>query len=227
VPVTQYSCQRPSTLFADCGNAAAASVHDQYGAGLLPANRMAFPLRCNFFSGGLKMLPDDQKLAVDEAERIVEHEALKHDAREQVRAQVAQQSKRLDDRDRREAAAVGEQLKHKAVAEVAGTEAEIERARVVARVSQIVDYLFYLIYGFIGLEIILDLLGARESNAFNRFIERVSSPLLAPFRGLLADLTKDHYQLRLSYIFALVVYILLQVAINGFLRLFAHRKTAV
>lgn len=173
------------------------------------------------------MLLEDQKLAVDEAQRIGEHEALKHDARERVRAEVAQQSERLDDRDRREAAAVGEQLKHKAVAEIAGTEAEIERARGVARVSQIVDYLFYLIYGFIGLEIILDLLGARESNAFNRFIERVSSPLLAPFRGLLADLTKDHYQLRLSYIFALVAYILLHVAINGFLRLFAHRKTAV
>ncbi|HJZ68119.1 MAG TPA: YggT family protein [Blastocatellia bacterium] len=187
---------------------------------------MALSLRCNFFSTGLKMLLDDQKLAVDEAERIAGHEALKHDARETVRAEVAHGDK-LDDRDRREAAAAGEQLKHKAIQEVADTEAEIERARGVARISQIVDYLFYLIYGFIGLEIILDLLGARESNAFNRFIERVSSPLLAPFRGLLADLTKDHYQLRLSYIFALVVYILVHVAINGFLRLFAHRKTAV
>jgi uncharacterized protein YggT (Ycf19 family) len=165
-------------------------------------------------------------LAVDEAERLAEHEALKRDAREEVHAEV-RESGRLPERDRRQAAAVGEHLKHKAIAEVADTEAELERARGVARVSQIVDYLFYLIYGVIVLEIILDLLGARESNAFNRFIERVSSPLLAPFRGLLADLTKDHYQLRLSYIFALVVYVLLHLAINGFLRLFAHRKTAV
>lgn len=171
------------------------------------------------------MLLEDQKLAADEARRIAEHEAIKQDAREEVRVEVARQASRPHDRE--QAAAVGGQLKHKAVAEIADTEAEIERARGVARVSQIVDYLFYLIYGFIGLEIILDLLGARESNGFNRFIERVSSPLLAPFRGLLADLTKDHYQLRLSYIFALVVYILFHLAINGFLRLFAHRKTAV
>jgi uncharacterized protein YggT (Ycf19 family) len=172
------------------------------------------------------MLPEDRNLAVDEAERIAEHESLKRDAREEVHAEV-RQSGSLPERDRRQAAAVGEHLKHKAITEVADTEAELERARGVARVSQIVDYLFYLIYGVIALEIILDLLGARESNGFNRFIERVSSPLLAPFRGLLADLAKDHYQLRLSYIFALVVYVLLHLAINGFLRLFAHRKTAV
>lgn len=76
------------------------------------------------------------------------------------------------------------------------TETEVERARV----SQVVDYIFYLIYGLITLEIVLDLLGARESNSFNRCIEALNRPLLSPFRGLLVDPSNGRFQLRLSYL---------------------------
>lgn len=173
------------------------------------------------------MLIEDEKLAVDEAERLAEHEAVKRDARLGVHAEIARSADQLDEADKTQAAGVGGTLKKKAIAEVVNTEAELERARGVARVSQIIDYIFYLIYGVIGLEVVLDLLGARESNAFNRFVERLSSPLLAPFRGLMADPASGRFQLKLSYIFALLVYILLHLAINGLLRLLAHRKVAV
>lgn len=170
---------------------------------------------------------EDEKLAVDESERLAEHEAIKRDARAGVHAEIARNADRLDDVDKNQAANVGESLKKKAITEVVDTEAELERTRGVARISQIIDYIFYLIYGLIGLEIVLDLLGARESNAFNRFVERLSSPLLAPFRGLMADPSSGRFQLKVSYIFALVVYVLLHLAINGLLRLLAHRKVSV
>jgi len=173
------------------------------------------------------MLLDDNKLAVDETQRIAQHEAVKDEARRGVHAEIAREADRLDDRDRQSAAAIGEGFKRKAMAEVVQTDAEVERGRVVARVSQVIDYIFYVIYGLISLEIILDLLGARESNAFNRFIERLNQPLLSPFRGLLADPASGRFQLRLSYVVALIVYILLHLAINGLLRLVAHRKVAV
>ena len=173
------------------------------------------------------MLLDDDKLAVDETQRIAQHEAVKGEARKGVHAEIAREADRLDDRDRQNAAAIGEGFKRKAMAEVVETDAEVERARTVARISQIIDYIFYVIYGLISLEIILDLLGAREANAFNRFIERVNQPLLGPFRGLLTDPTSGRFQLRLSYVVALIVYILLHLAINGLLRLVAHRKVAV
>lgn len=170
---------------------------------------------------------EDEKLAIDESQRIVEHEAVKRDARQGVHAEIAGQAERLDEHDKARAAAVGEHLKQKAITEVVDTETEIERARGVARISQVIDYIFYVIYGLIGLEVILDLLGARQGNAFNRFIETVSSPFLAPFRGLMSDPASGRFQLKLSYIFALIFYILLHLAINGLLRLLAHRKTAV
>ena len=173
------------------------------------------------------MLMEDEKLAVDESERLAEHEAIKRDARRGVHEEIARHADHLDERDRTQAAEVGENLKSKAMTEVVETENELERARVIARVSQIVDYIFYLIYGLIGLEIILDLLGARESNSFNRLIDRLSSPFLAPFRGLMSDPASGHFQLRLSFIFALIVYVLLHLAINGLLRLLAHRKVSV
>ena len=83
------------------------------------------------------------------------------------------------------------------------------------------------LYGIIALEIILELIGARESNGFKNFVDTIASPFLAPFRGLVADPSSGAMQLRLSYIVALAVYLLVHLAINGLLRLFAHRKTAV
>jgi uncharacterized protein YggT (Ycf19 family) len=170
---------------------------------------------------------EDEKLAVDESQRIAEHEAVKQDARKGVHAEIASQADKLDVHDKARAAAVGEHLKHKAITEVVNTEAELERARGVARVSQVVDYVFYLIYGLISLEILLDLLGAREGNAFKNLVDRLNAPLLAPFRGLMPDPSAGRFQLRLSFIFALIVYVLLHLAISGLLRLLAHRKTAV
>jgi uncharacterized protein YggT (Ycf19 family) len=170
---------------------------------------------------------EDEKLTIDESRKIAQHEAVKGAVREEVHSEIARDANRLDPAERAQASQVAEDLKHKAVNEVVETETEIERARGVARVSQVVDYIFYLIYGIIGLEIILELIGARESNAFKNFIDTLASPLLAPFRGLVDDPSSGGMQLRLSYIVALIVYLLLHLAINGLLRLLAHRRTVV
>jgi uncharacterized protein YggT (Ycf19 family) len=97
----------------------------------------------------------------------------------------------------------------------------------VSHISQVVDYLFYLIYGLISLQISLDLLGARRGNGFRDFIESVCAPLLAPFKGLMPSVGSGGFQFRLSYVFALVAYLLLHMAINGLLRIMASRKTAI
>jgi uncharacterized protein YggT (Ycf19 family) len=166
----------------------------------------------------------DEKLAVDESERIARHQAVKDEVRNEMQSEISHQP---DKANRERANAVGEQLREKAVDELAVTESEIDRARVAARISQVVDYIFYVIYGLIGLEILLELLGARESNAFKSFIDAVSAPLLAPFNTLIPDATSGRFQLKLSYIVALVVYMLLHLAANGVLRMLAHRKTAI
>jgi len=170
---------------------------------------------------------EDDKLAQDEARRIEQHEAVKSEAASGAQAEIARHADRLDKSDQARAAAVGERLREKAIGEVAETETEVERAPGVARVSQGVEYIFYSIYRLISLEVMLELLGARDSNSFKRFIDTLTSPLLAPFWNLMPEPSSGRFQLRLSYIIALVVYLLLHLAINGLLRMLAHKKTMV
>jgi uncharacterized protein YggT (Ycf19 family) len=169
----------------------------------------------------------DDKLAADEERRIAQQEELKGVVDREIKSEVVRSAVEATPTERKEADALAANFRRKAVADIAQTGAEIERARGVARVSQIIDYIFYLIYGIITLEIVLDLAGAREGNGFRRFIDGLANPLLSPFRGLLEDPSRGQIRLKLSFIFALVVYVLLHMAINGLLRLFAHRKTAV
>lgn len=170
---------------------------------------------------------EDEKLAIDESERVARHEAIKDGVRSEVGSEIKRHAEQLDNHEQARVAAVGEDFKKKALDEVVSTEAEIERARGIARVSQIIDYFFFLIYGIIGLEIILELFGARDGNAFRQFIATISSPLLRPFRGLFFDPGVGVFQLRLSYIVALIVYLLIHLSINGLLRMLAQRKTTI
>jgi len=170
---------------------------------------------------------EDEKLAIDESERTARHQAVKEEVRQEVQGEIAGQARQDDERSRAETAALGGHVRAKAINEFVGVEAEIDRGRVAARVSQIIDYVFYLIYALISLEILLELLGARETNAFKNFIDSLTALLLLPFNTLMPDLARGRFQLRVSYLVALFVYVLLHMAINGLLRLFAHRKTAV
>jgi uncharacterized protein YggT (Ycf19 family) len=168
----------------------------------------------------------DKKLAADEARRVSQYETVKEDVRGKVQRDIQQRTE-TNGSEERAAGALAESLKRKAVREVATTDSEIERAKNVARASQVIDYLFYLIYGVIGIEIALELLGAREGAPFKRFVDALAAPFLTPFRGLMPEPGVGAYRLALSAVIALVVYVLLHVAVNGFLRIFVHRKTAV
>ena len=170
---------------------------------------------------------EDEKLAVDESRRIAHHEAMKGAVRSEVNGRIAERAERLDPADRARTDAVADEFRHKAVDEVVETESEIERARGVARISQVVDYLFYLIYSLIALMILLDLMGANRGAGFYRFVNALTRPLLAPFRGLVDDPAAAQMRFRLSYIVAIIAYIILHLAINGLLRLIAHRRTSV
>lgn len=172
------------------------------------------------------MMNEDEKLAADEAERAAQHQAVKGEARQEMQAEIARHTHQ-DDEHSEQAAVIGARMKEKAVEELVSTEAEIERGRVAARVSQVIDYIFYIIYSLIVLEFLLDLIGARESNAFKNFIDALTFPLLAPFKTLVPDIARGRFELKISYLFALIVYILLHLAINGLLRMMAQRKTAI
>jgi uncharacterized protein YggT (Ycf19 family) len=172
-------------------------------------------------------MAEDYKLAIDESQRIRQHEAAQAQARNEVQNELAGRAGQFDERERAELGELGAQMKRQAVSEVAETSTEVQRARVLARISQVIDYLFYLVYGIIGLEIVFDLLGARKTNTIREVIDALAAPLLAPFQHLVPDPALGRFQFRSSYLIALVLYALLHLAINGLLRLMAQRKTTI
>ncbi len=172
---------------------------------------------------------DDNKLAADEARRSVQHESVKAQVEGDVNAEIADRaSQGPPPGEGRKIEQVASQFRSKAVDEVVDTDREVERSRGVARISQVVDYIFYLIYALLGMRFLLALLAARSTAGFVQFIVAVTNPFYAPFRGIVASPSTDQgHTLLLPIVIAIIAYILLHLAINGLLRMLAHRKTAI
>jgi uncharacterized protein YggT (Ycf19 family) len=170
----------------------------------------------------------DRTLADDEARRVAQHEAtaatVERDVSEEIAARAehgsAVEGVRLD--------RVASDMRGDAIAEVAGTGRELDRARTFARVSQVVDYLFGLLYGLLGIRLVLALVGARAENGFVQLISAVTDPFYALFRGIVASPSaQGGFTLVVPIIIAIVVYAPLHAAIKGLLRMLVHRRTAV
>src|SRR5213075_278363 len=171
---------------------------------------------------------NDDKLAVEEARRAGQHEAVKTQVEGEVQAEIADHAAQTPAREDARVQQLAGDFRSKAVDEVVETEREVTRARGVARISQIVDYIFFVLYALLGLRFLLALLAARSSAGFVRFIVAVTDPFYRPFRGIVASPGTDSgHTLVVPLIIAIVVYLLLHLAINGVLRIIAHRKTAV
>jgi uncharacterized protein YggT (Ycf19 family) len=173
------------------------------------------------------MSDETNSVLLDEERRQASHQEVKASIDGDVNARIKRGSAQVEPKESAELAGVAQELKQKSVHEAVGIERELARSRTAARISQVVDYLFYIIYGLIGLQFVLRLMGARPGSGFVQFVAGVSWPLLAPFERIVGTPSAGAFQFQLSYLLALVVYILLHLAINAGLRLIAHRKVTV
>jgi uncharacterized protein YggT (Ycf19 family) len=170
----------------------------------------------------------DNKLAYEEDRRAAQHEDVKAQIEADVNAEIAAKAERPLPGEAARVSNLAHDFRAKAVDEVVESERETERARGLARVSQVVDYVFYVIYALFAVRLLLELMAARESAGFVKFINNVTNPLFAPFRGIVpSPSTPEGFTLALPIVLALVVYILLHLGIIGLLRLIAHRKTEI
>ena len=170
----------------------------------------------------------DNKLALEEAQRAANYEAVKSSVESTVDAEVAARANRTTnvyERDRIDNLAGN--MRQKAIDEVVATDREIERGRTLARVSQVVDYVFFVIYGLLAIRLLLELFAARESAGFVKFIKSATGFFYAPFAGIVPSPSVDGFTLALPIVIALVAYMFLHLIINQLLRLFAHRKTEI
>jgi len=171
---------------------------------------------------------DDNRLAAEEARRAAQHGAVKSEVEGEVQAEISAHADRAAETEAQKTKQVAKEFRGKAVEQIRETEHEVARARVMARISQVVDYLFYVLYALLGMRLLLALLAARSTAGFVQFIVRVTNPFYGPFRDIVASpTTEGGHTLLLPLVIAIIVYALLHAAINGLLRIFAHRKTAV
>jgi uncharacterized protein YggT (Ycf19 family) len=170
----------------------------------------------------------DEKLAREEAQRAANYEALKSNVKSEVGAEIVREadSRQATQAERVEQAA--DQMRQTAFNEVVETHREVERGRAAARISQVVDYIFILIYGLLGIRLLLALFAAREGAGFTEFVKSATDPLYSPFRGIVpSPSTPEGFTLALPIVIAIAAYALLHLAINGFLRMLAHRKVEI
>jgi uncharacterized protein YggT (Ycf19 family) len=171
---------------------------------------------------------DDEKLAAEEARRLGQHGAVKSSVEREVGAEVAAEASIPTVTELRREEKIAADLRRKALDDVVGTEQAVEQARGAARISQFVDYAFYVIYALLAVRIGLALMAGNPEAGFYRFIRAVTAPLYAPFRGIVESPTDPSgHTLALPLVVAIVVYALCHLAINGVLRMMAQRKTEI
>jgi len=90
-------------------------------------------------------------------------------------------------------------------------------------VRYVVDYLFYVLYGLLGIRMVLVLLAASPGAPFVQLINNVTQPFYAPFEGIVARPPLNGGSLDLPIIIALLAYAVLHTAIRGLLRLLEGR----
>ncbi len=170
----------------------------------------------------------DKKLTLDEERRVAQYEALRSRAEDRIHDEVDVRTAQVAPDDRQEADRLAGEFRQRALEDVAATDQEVQRARIAARVSQIIDYLFFAIYALLAIRFVLALMAARRGAGFVQLITTITEPLYAPFRGIVASPSTDGgFTLALPILIAIIVYALLHAGINGLLRIMAHRKTEI
>ena len=170
----------------------------------------------------------DLKVGADDARQAAQHNAVKSEVESQVNAEISDRASVATPDDRSDVAHVAGQLRAKAVQETVRGERSLGRARTAARGSQFLDYAFYLVYSLLAIRFALALIAAQSSNGFVRFINTLSAPFYAPFRGIVPSQSADGgYTLVVPILVALVAYVILHAVINAALRMVGQRKTEV
>lgn len=171
---------------------------------------------------------EDRKVAVDEARRTAQHTEMKSKVEGDVNADIAERAEQSTASESARIDSVAGQFRGKAIDEVASTDREVTRSRGLARGSQVVDYVFFVLYGLLAIRLVLAAIGARQSNGFVQLIHTVTAPFYAMFRGIVSSPSSEGGQtLVVPIIIAIIAYALLHASIKGLMRLLANRRTEI
>lgn len=167
-------------------------------------------------------------VALDEARRVQQHEALKAEVERDVEAEVARGAAQPLPQQDAKARAVGRDLRARAVHEVIDADREVRNARAGGRVAQVLDYMFGVVYALLAMRFVLALIAANSRAGFVRFVAGVTDPLYAPFRNVVKSLRiEGGHVIAFSIVVAIVAYAMLHFALRGLIKLFVERRTTL
>ena len=168
------------------------------------------------------------RVAAAEARHAAMNGSTRSRVEREVNAEIADRAEQMTRAEAERIERHAEELRGKAIRELVGTERAVRRARRLARLSQYIDYVFALLYSLLGIRLALAVIAANGNAGFVRLVREITDPFYSLFRGIVASpVAADGGTLAWPIVIAMVAYMLLHVAIKGFLHLVAHRRTAV
>jgi F0F1-type ATP synthase membrane subunit a len=170
---------------------------------------------------------ENNTVSADEARRAAQHTSMKSRVEQDVNADIAERAEHTTHAEAQAMDTVAGRFRGKAIDDVVGTDRAARRTRGLARASQVIDFVFYVVYALLAVRFVLALIAARSSNGFVQLIQTLTDPFYSLFRGIVASPTADGFTLVLPIVVAIIVYVLLHTGITRLLRLIAHRKTEI
>ena len=141
----------------------------------------------------------DDKLALEEAQRAANYEAIKSNVKSDVGGDILLKRRALHPRKRQRIENVADGMRRTRSMRSSRRREKSAGRDSSRRISQIVDYVFFLIYGLLTVRLLLELFAARESAGFFQFIKTLPIPFYSPFRGLVpspstAEGSRSHFR---------------------------------
>jgi uncharacterized protein YggT (Ycf19 family) len=97
-----------------------------------------------------------------------------------------------------------------------------DRAAFLARVAQVFDYLFGILYALLFVRLALDFFNAHQAG-FVQIIRSLTQPFYGPFEGMFAPTSVDGlHPVVWPLVVAVLAYMLLHAGIRGLLRVLAR-----
>ncbi len=172
---------------------------------------------------------DDDALASDAARRGQQHGDVKAAIEGDVNAEIAAQaSQPPSPQAAQKIDQVAGTFREHAVDEVVDSERAVRTSRGVARVSQFIDYAFFVLYALLAIRFALSLMAANSKSGFVQFIVSVTNPFYAPFKNIVtSSRSEEGHTLLWPIVVAFGAYLVLHLIINRTLRLIANRRTEI
>lgn len=101
------------------------------------------------------------------------------------------------------------------------------RRHVVDRAYQLLDYAFFVLYGLLGIRVVLAVMAANEATGFVAFIHAMTQPFYGPFEDIVASVPVAGGVLEMSVLIAMLAYLLLHVAVRGLLHVLVGTRRSI